>query len=120
MYIPVYTIIYRAYKSHHQIDKSCVGRIPDSVSIAEKAAEGDLAIGGWSCPLPTALQPNCASFPITESEKKNISASLITINLSQLLKHNFHYKIWIFLSNLAGDVLADNYISVSEFAAFTC
>ena len=101
---------------HYQIDKSCAGRVPESVMIAESATEDDDTLSGWSCPLSTTMQSTCVNFPLTESAGSSKTTSLITINLSKLLQPNFHYKVWVILGNHAGDVTTDNYVPFSELA----
>lgn len=99
---------------YYQIDKSCIGRVPESVTIANSSTEGIGALSSWSCPLSTTTQSSCV-----KSSTSNKTTSLITIDLSQLLQPNFHYKLWVVLGNPAGDVIADNYISFSKSDTFT-
>ena len=105
------------YKCYNQIDASCVGRIPESVMIAESTTKGISVPSGWSCSLPPAVDSTCANFSLIMSKGSNESTALITVNLSELLQLNAQYKIWVVLGNRAGEVTASNYIL---FSKLTC
>ena len=82
--------------------------------VAESATEGISVPSGWSCSLPPAVDSTCANFSLTMSKGSRESTALITVNLSELLKLNTHYKIWVVLGNRAGEVITSNYILFSK------
>ena len=82
--------------------------------IAESATEGISVPSGWSCSLTPAVDSTCVNFSLTMSKGSNESTALITVNLSELLQLNTHYKIWVVLGNPAGEVIVSNYILFSK------